>query len=189
MQTNGKANDDITDLKFRCCLWNEIPHTRCLPFSCYFYLFVLALNSRPPEGPVEVEPVQLHASVPENTENSEIPKDTTIMTGQPNNPWRNPPRNKGLRRPYWRKPTINEPLIRHYFWGEGGYIRGVGWPAIFFPWVLQQSDALSYVISTTLVASNLFFFDGAVECDRPSLRSERLPQVKVNACCFYNLYP
>ena len=28
-----------------------------------------------------------------------------------------PPRNKGLIRPYWGKPMVNEPLIRPYFWG------------------------------------------------------------------------
>lgn len=35
---------------------------------------------------------------------------------------RTPRRNKGLLRPYWRKPLVSK-LLRHYLWG-GGYVKG-----------------------------------------------------------------
>ena len=46
------------------------------------------------------------------------------MAGQPTRPGPRTPRNKGLIRPYYRKPMVNKPLIRPYFWG--GTLGGVG---------------------------------------------------------------
>ena len=52
-----------------------------------------------------------------------------FTASQPTPPQHTPPRNKGLMRPYQRKPIVNKPLIRTCFWGRtlGG---GMGWPAI-----------------------------------------------------------